>query len=257
VALSNPVNAEISGENYFIKPLIDPLPIKRGTSGWRYRETRSEPPADWKVLNFDDTGAEWLNATLPAGFGGSATLNTTVNGGSSSDRTKAFYFRRKFTVADPSKVGAVTLLMRRDDAAVAWLNGDSTAVAVSADAAFAGPYSYAMTGVPNATDVSTYFQYSIPTAKLVAGENILAIELHQTSLTSGDIYLDAELSVAPEVPLELFHTKSNGVPLLWWFDPAATFERSTNLIDWQPAPFSGSPVRVVPSVEREFFRLRK
>lgn len=257
VALANPVNAEITGENYFIKPLIDPLPIKRGTSGWRYRETRSEPPATWKLLNFDDTGAEWLNATLPAGFGGSATLNTTVNGGSSTDRTKAFYFRRKFTVADPSKVSSVNLLIRRDDAAVAWLNGDSTPVAVSADAAFPGPYSYAMTGVPNATDSSTYFPFSIPASKLVAGENILAIELHQTSLTSGDIYLDAELSVAPQVPLELFHAKSNGVPVFWWFDPVATFEQSTNLIDWEPAPFSGSPVRVVPNGGHEFFRLRK
>ncbi len=257
VALSNPVNAEITGENYYIKPPIDPLPIKRGTSGWRYRETRSEPPADWKTLNFDDTGAEWLNATLPAGFGGSATLNTTVNGGSSSDRTKAFYFRRKFSVTDPSKIGAVTLLLRRDDAAVAWLNGDSTPVGVSADAAFNGPYSYAMTGVPNATDVSTYFAYSIPASKLVTGENILAIEVHQTSLTSSDIYLDAELSVAPQVPLELFYTKSNGLPILWWFDPAAVLERSTDLIEWELAPAGSSPARVAPAGQREFFRLRK
>ena len=114
-----------------------------------------------------------------------------------------------------------------------------------------------MTGVPNAASTSTYFSYSIPPSKLIAGENILAIEVHQTSLNSSDICLDAELGIAPQVPLELFYTKSNGLPVLWWFDPAAVLERSRDLIQWELAPTGGSPARVVPGGRQEFFRLRK
>jgi hypothetical protein len=108
VALSNPVNAEVTGDYLFVAPPPTPSPtfVATGSSGWRYRETKSEPPANWKDLNFDDTGAEWLNATMPAGFAvAGVTYGTTVGyGGVASDKTRAYYFRKKFTVTDPFRL---------------------------------------------------------------------------------------------------------------------------------------------------------
>src|SRR6185369_13228797 len=73
VGLTNPVNAEVTGEAwYFHLPATTTNLISLASSGWRYRETRSEPPATWKQLAFDDSSVaatEWLPATLPAGFG--------------------------------------------------------------------------------------------------------------------------------------------------------------------------------------------
>ena len=173
--------------------------IAKGSSGWRYRETRSEPPATWKQRLFDDTGAEWAAATLPAGFALSAqfvpavTFNTVPGyGGNTADKTRAYYFRKHFTIADPAAIPFLTINIRRDDAAVVWVNDDATATAVAADAAFNPPYSYAVYG-PNATNVATYVSYTIPGSKLVAGDNILAIELHQSSINSSDLLLDVEL----------------------------------------------------------------
>ncbi|MEI7908181.1 MAG: hypothetical protein WCK77_00965 [Verrucomicrobiota bacterium] len=267
VALSNPVNAEVTGEAWYCKPpaTAPPTLVASAASGWRYRETRSEPPATWKTLAFDDSSAaatEWLPCTLPAGFAtGTAfspavTWGTTVGYGVSADRTKAYYFRKKFTIAEPTQVASLTFNIRRDDGAVVWLNNDATATVVSADGTFAAPYAYSNLA-PNATNVSTYLTYTIPSSKLVAGENILAVEVHQSSVTSSDLLLDCELLATFNSPLALNFTSLGAQPVLYWFDSAATLEESTDLATWTASAGATSPVPFNPAVPRKFFRLGK
>lgn len=257
VKLSHPVNAEVTGEAWYFKTL-NPNLMPRGASGWRYREARGEPPAGWKTAAFDDSSpaaSEWLPCTLPAGFGSSGTA-TTVASGSASDRTKAFYFRKKFAVPNPEKIASLTFSIRRDDGAVMWLNNDASPTAISANGTFVAPFTYAGLA-PNSTDSSTYFTYSIPTSKLVAGENILAVELHQTSVTSSDIVLDCDLTATYFTPLELKSAYVGNQQVLYWFDGAAVLEESTDLDKWKPAPGAASPVPLEATEPRKFFRLKK
>src|SRR4029453_14171865 len=119
---------------------------------------------------------------------------------------------------DPSKIQALTFRIRRDDAAVAWLNNEAVPVVVSANGTFNAPYAYNATSlgaVPNANDSPNYFEYDIPASKLVAGDNLLAVQVHQTSLTSGDLVMDCELIAAYNAPLALNFGKSAGKPVLW------------------------------------------
>ena len=267
VALSQAVNAEVTGEAWYFKfpDTGNPTLIARGASGWRYRETRSEPPADWKSLSFDDSSAaatEWLDCTLPAGFVGSTafspavTFGTTVGYGASSDRTKAYYFRKKFTVSDPAQLSSLTFNIRRDDAAVVWLNNETTATVVSADGTFNPPYTYT-TSTPNASSTGVYHGFQIPMSKLVAGENILAVELHQTSVTSSDLLLDCELIATSQAPMQLTMATVGGQIVLHWLDSAAILEQSTDLSQWQPVPGGLSPFTVQQASSAGFFRLRK
>jgi hypothetical protein len=170
--------------------------------------------------------------------------------------TKAFYFRRKFTIEDPSQIASLTFNVRRDDGMVMWLNNDAAATAVSASGTFNSPYSYAGLA-PNSSDSNTYFSHNIPVSKLVVGENTIAIELHQTSLTSSDAILDCELLATYNAPLELNLGTIGSQPVLYWFDSSATLEESTDLIQWTPAPGGTSPVQFNPEGPRRFFRLRK
>ena len=265
VNLNNPVNAEITGEAWYIKSPSTPNPalIARSSAGWRYRETRSEPPADWRTLAFDDSSVaatEWLPCTLPAGFG-MVTPTTTVASGPGTDRTTAFYFRRKFTVSDPTQVTTLTFNVRRDDAVVVYLNNDNSPTLVSADGTFNPPYTYAATNiaannVPNSTNTNNFLTFSLPPAKLVAGQNILAIQLHQTSLTSSDIVLDCDLSATFNVPFDLSLGKIGDQNILYWFYPGAFLESSTDLNSWNPLPGS-SPYPMEMHLSREFFRLTR
>jgi hypothetical protein len=268
VDLREPVNAEVTGEGWYFRAPDQPDPtlVPVSAGGWRYRETRSEPPASWKNLNFDDSSpaaTEWLPCTLPAGFGISGvTFGTTVNPGAATDRTKAFYFRKKFKVESPAKVRDLTLRVRRDDAAVIWLNGEALPSVISADGTFNPPYSYDATtiasgNVPSCTNTSVYITYTVPAAKLVAGDNVIAIQLHQTSITSSDLILDCELKASYFAPFELQITKSGDTPVLWWFDDAWTLEESLDLQTWIPVPGAKSPMPFSTIVPSRFFRLRK
>ncbi|MDB6171657.1 MAG: hypothetical protein JWL59_968 [Chthoniobacteraceae bacterium] len=262
LALSDAVNGEVTGQAWYFKsPAADPNLIPRGAGGWRYRETRSEPPTNWKQLNFEEPG-DWLPCTLPAGFGISGVVfGTNVTPGLSTDRTRAFYFRKKFTVANPAAIRGIQLRILRDDAAVVWLNNEAAPAAVSADGTFNPPYTYAMSGtasaVPNSTNTANYLTFTIPASKLVAGENVLAIEVHQSSLTSSDLILDCELIADYPAPFELYLTRAGSRPLLYWADPETTLEETTDLSTWTTLPGVRSPLLIELLAPKKFFRLRK
>jgi hypothetical protein len=113
--------------------------------------------------------------------------------------------------------------------------------------------------VPNSSNTGTYLSYTIPVSKLVAGDNILAVELHQTSLTSSDILIDCELLATYDAPFELNLTEAGGAPVIYWFDPAASLQHATDLGlgDWITLPGAQSPVRLDLTAPRGFYRLRE
>jgi hypothetical protein len=189
-------------------------------------------------------------------FSPAVTFGTTVSYGTSSDRTKTYYFRRRFTVADPTQLTSLTFNIRRDDAAAMWLNNEVTATVVSADGTFNPPFTYT-TSTPNATSTGTYHSFQIPASKLVAGVNILAVEVHQTSVTSSDLLLDCELLATWRTPLQLHLTSAGGQHVLYWLDDGAVLEHSPDLQLWQPVPGGLSPLPIYPNGVAEFFRLRK
>ena len=159
------------------------------TSGsvWKFFDGGSEP-SGWKALNFDDSG--WLMGPGELGFGDgdeSTLLNRTNILG---ETNTAFYFRRKFTLADPSAYSNLLVRIRRDDGAVVYLNE----VEVFRSNLPLGPITYS-TLAPTfaADDGQSFFANSVSTALLLTDENILAVEVHQNALTSSDITFDLEL----------------------------------------------------------------
>ena len=156
-------------------------------SVWKFFDGGSEPTG-WKALNFDDSA--WLMGPGELGFGDgdeSTLLNRTNTLGATNT---AFYFRRKFTLSDPSAYSNLLVRIRRDDGAVVYLNE----VEVFRSNLPLGPVNYA-TLAPTfaADDGQSFFANSVSTALLLTDENILAVEVHQNALTSSDITFDLEL----------------------------------------------------------------
>ncbi len=232
--------------------------VRRGDNyGPGYSYNGAMEVKNFLVLNslYKDAYSGQWNVT--AAFSPAVTFGTAPGyGGNTADKTKAYYFRKKSTVTDPAQVATLTFNVRRDDGVVAWLNNDASPTVVSADGAWTAPYTYA-NPAPSATNTGTCISYPIPTSKLVAGQNILAVEVHQTTIGSSDLLLDCELVATCVAPLQLSLGVVGSQPVLYWFDSAAALETTTDLSGWFPVVGGLSPVPFSAGVPKMFFRLRK
>ncbi len=184
------------------------------TSSWKVLDngTNQTPAALPAATHFASTAYDasaWRTETVQAGkvlgYGDNSRSNfptQTPNlgyGPSSSNKYITTYFRTTFT--NPGNVTSLTLNVRRDDGIVVYLNG----VEVGRDNMAAGAVTYTTwsSSIVDSSAEYTPITLTIPTTELVAGENLLAIELHQRDGTSSDITFAAELvaeTLDPVVP---------------------------------------------------------
>lgn len=140
------------------------------------------PPAAWKNLAFDDS--PWDGGRQPIGYGESG-LATAVNMGQAATLFTRFEFD---LFVPPADVRGLTLEIDYDDGFVAYLNGAEVARrGVAAGHDHTTLASGHESGVPVVVPLPGAEQ------QLVPGDNYLAIEVHNTSLTSSDLYLSARL----------------------------------------------------------------
>src|SRR4029453_13353682 len=99
------------------------------------------------------------------------------------DRYITTYFRHAFNVATPGSYAVVHLNVLRDDGVVVYLNGRE----VFRNNMPGGDINY-LTLAGNAGDDGTiFFSTNVPPGFLVAGQNVIAAEIHQNQPGSTDI----------------------------------------------------------------------
>lgn len=143
--------------------------------------------ANWFQLSFDDSN--WSSGAGGFGFGDNDDQTVLPDG------TVTAYIRKSFTISDTSKIENIILDIDFDDGFVAYLNGQEIA------------RSGLLGSPPNWDELSsdheaTIYQgmsitrYEINPNNIILnqGENILAIEVHNTSNTSSDLSLIPFLS---------------------------------------------------------------
>ena len=146
---------------------------------WKYLDDGSNQGTSWRATGFDDSG--WSSGPAELGYGDFDEV-TTVNSGPRGGRYATTYFRGSTNIPDPSTFVNFTISVTYDDAYAIYVNG--TEVARHAGLTNNAPFDeYANNNVGNnANDTLT-----IPASAFVAGTNIIAVEIHQTSSGSSDI----------------------------------------------------------------------
>jgi hypothetical protein len=172
------------------------------TATWRYKDDGSNQGTAWKEPGFNDSAWALGPAELGYGEGDEATVvddspsPTYVTPASNHYITT--YFRHAFHVPDPARYSSLALYLKRDDGAVVYLNG----VEVIRDNIAEGPVTYtqpSIVNIPNADEPKPWV-YEVPASALVAGVNVLAVEVHQSSASNDDVSFAAELIGLPSSP---------------------------------------------------------
>ena len=159
---------------------------------WVYLIPESELLSDWNTIGFDDS--DW--STGPGGFG-----YGDEDDGTEIDSALSVYLRRIFAVTDPADLFSAILHADYDDGFVAYLNG--TEIGRSFNLGEPGtfvPYDETTStdheaqlywgGYPNAYTLDSLQLASL----LTAGENVLAVQVHNVGITSSDMSSNFYLS---------------------------------------------------------------
>lgn len=174
-----------------LSPVIAPLIPRHAT--WKYLDDGSNQGTAWRARDFDDSS--WPSGAAELGYGDGDETTIVGFGPNPARRAITTYFRRRFEVADPARVGQLVLDILRDDGAIVYLNGTE----IGRSGMTAGVNYLFNTLAPAATegaDERTFFPlpFSVdPAPLLVRGANVLAVEVHQQAIANSDLSFDLEL----------------------------------------------------------------
>jgi hypothetical protein len=168
-----------------------PVALLNLTNSWRYIDTGANLGAAWKEIGYDDSlwpsGAALLyneTAVTPAPKNTPLAL-TGTNGA----RIITYYFRTHFDFPADAAGVALTATNVLDDGAVIWLNGVEAARVNMPSGAIIND-----TLSSSSWEATNFYTTNISAASLVAGDNVLAVEVHQQSSTSTDVVFGLALS---------------------------------------------------------------
>jgi hypothetical protein len=162
---------------------------------WKFfkgTEPPSNPPDAWTAIDFDDL--QWH--TGPAGFGYGDKDDATVLGDMQGNYVSV-YIRREFSGSSLSPDDVLMLEVDYDDGFIAYLNGAEVARA-NMPAGGAAGYNTTASSAHEAGSPET-FVLGTAGELLNPGSNVLAIEGHNTSLSSSDFSLIPTLRASSEV----------------------------------------------------------
>lgn len=153
----------------------------------------------------DYNDAAWASGNGQFGYGDGDEATVVGFGGNANAKFITTYFRKTFNVDDPQLIESLQVAVMRDDGAAVYLNGVEIArMNLDPGATFS---TSALSAVA-AADESVFFPVAVDPSLLVPGQNVIAVELHQSDPTSSDISFDLRLT-AVTVANELFGLLSN------------------------------------------------
>jgi hypothetical protein len=156
---------------------------------WKYLDNGSNQDTAWRATLFNDSTWSSGNAELGYGDGGEATV--VSYGSNASNRYRTTYFRKAFSVSAPNTYSTFTLGLLRDDGAVVYLNG--VEVARSNMPTGTIDYQKLANSAVSGTNESTFYTFTLNPSSFVAGNNVLAVEVHQSAINSSDLSFNLKL----------------------------------------------------------------
>lgn len=191
---------------------------------WKFLDNGSNQGTAWRTPSFNDSA--WASGPAELGYGDGDEATVVSFGPDPNNRYITTYFRHTFNVADPSGFTGLVLDVLRDDGMVVYINGTE----VARDNMPSGTISFntlatTALGVPQE---ATFFRYNVPATSLIAGANVIAVEIHQANATSSDVSFNLQLAVSTGVNIVRGPYLQMGTPnsaIVRWRTDVATESR--------------------------------
>jgi Calcineurin-like phosphoesterase/Purple acid Phosphatase, N-terminal domain len=171
----------------FVVSVADAETLIAKGSSWRYLDNGSNQGVQWQMPSFNDSA--WKVGVAQLGYGEGDEPTVLNSGTNPKNAYITSYFRRHFNVAGPADYVNVTLNLLCGDGVVIYLNGKEVHRANIP----AGAITY-KTMAAAMTSNNSFYATTIPASALVAGENVIAVEVHQAGITDTHLSFELELT---------------------------------------------------------------
>lgn len=193
-------------------------------SEWKYFDQGELIDSSWKQPGFNDSS--WSSGRGELGYGDGDEQTVVGFGPNAANKFITTYFRKVITIDDFSTIESIIGLVKRDDGIIVYLNG----VEVFRDNLGTGVVGYNTLAFAAPDDGKAPLSFIIPIESFIIGENILAVEIHQNTVSSSDMSFDMELTSRPiNVDPQLMSLNSN-----WKYFDRGLFPGEA----WQTASFN-------------------
>jgi len=186
--------AEVTPNSQYVPPVIPtsnlPVLLEQESPDWKYFKGNNGEPSNpidaWRDLNFNDSS--WFSGQTSIGYGDDDD-NTLLS--DMRYNYTSIYLRHKFNVSSVDQIETLMLNVYVDDGCIVWINGVEVARMHVSDGLKSYDDLSGETYVDNA--IWEQVMLSVPYDYLVEGENIIAIHVLNSSLTSSDVSIDVSL----------------------------------------------------------------
>ena len=168
---------------------------------WKYLKgtaEASDPVDAWRQINYDDSAWTDGQANIGYGDGDEKTVLDDMRKLDPNPGYATFYVRKSFNIADLAAVKDLLLEVEFDDGFAAYLNG----VEVSVVNLRPGPRTNVTLAMSAKEKARESIDLTAQKGLLVAGKNVLAIEVHNQTLTSNDARFAAQFATGNFVVAE-------------------------------------------------------
>jgi hypothetical protein len=157
-------------------------------SSWSYYDQGSLDGQSWYATDY--SANNWSSGKAPLGFKLSGVVTSISYGNDSRNKYPTSYFRKTFTLAEkPANNANFTLNYAVDDGFVFYVNGTE----VGRFNMPSGNITFNSYSSTYADDIPFTGSINVPAHLLRKGNNVLAVEVHNCSANSSDLYWDAQL----------------------------------------------------------------
>jgi len=155
-------------------------------SSWKYLDNGTNQGTAWRGTSFSD--ATWASGNAQLGYGDGDEATVVSYGPNASNKYITTYFRNTISVTNPSSFTSILGNVKRDDGIAIYVNGTE----VYRNNLAAGAVYNTLATLAN-DDGATAQSFSFSPSAFVSGNNVIAVEIHQNSVTSTDISFDLQL----------------------------------------------------------------
>jgi hypothetical protein len=201
-----------------------PQTLLRFTNVWRYMQTQNLDGINWIAPAYTDAG--WPSGPGLLAYETCGCLPDVIRTTLVTNTGRiTFYFRTHFNFSGSPAGASLKISTVLDDGAVFYLNGQE----IFRQNMAGGPVIYGTFATPGVGDATFTGPVTISGSALLSGDNVLAVEVHQSSTTSSDLVFGMSLETTYDVLSRYTPGTANSVrstlppfPRLWLNEVLAT-----------------------------------